>query len=357
MPIPVPQHIASANRLLDQLLAQLGPEGLAVELHRRGLMSSMGQKSVEPCSMERALFEFEEQVRLTSSMETRKTYLNEIEQFQRFVENKGMLGRDVDEVLIEHFIGDYLSMEHYAPATRNKKISVLRKFWKEALRQNWINKEIPDLLKTERVDQKIPKALSETAVTEILEWARQTKYGVKYFVLISTTLGTGCRIGEVVNIRIRDIDWEGRKAIVFGKYHREGRPVWLGKELTSLLREYVTFLYGEDAIHSPQKQNLFLFSATGGMEPLCKNSVGETFKRIVTKMRTISEDEKAHISFHCLRHTYATNGMLTGVDLYTLSKLLGHRHVSTTEIYLSVGDYHLQQAAEKAQGNLKLHWG
>lgn len=59
-----------------------------------------------------------------------------------------------------------------------------------------------------------------------------------------------------------------------------------------------------------------------------------------------------HVTFHCARHTYATLQLTLGTDIYTVSKLLGHRHLKTTEIYAKVIDERKQQAANKIKLNL-----
>lgn len=59
-----------------------------------------------------------------------------------------------------------------------------------------------------------------------------------------------------------------------------------------------------------------------------------------------------HITFHCARHTYATLQITLGTDIYTVSKLLGHRHLKTTEIYAKVIDHKKQEAANKIKLDL-----
>jgi len=59
-----------------------------------------------------------------------------------------------------------------------------------------------------------------------------------------------------------------------------------------------------------------------------------------------------HITFHCARHTYATLQITLGTDIYTVSKLLGHRHLKTTEVYAKVIDHKKQEAAQKIKLDL-----
>ena len=59
-----------------------------------------------------------------------------------------------------------------------------------------------------------------------------------------------------------------------------------------------------------------------------------------------------HITFHCARHTYATLQLNLGTDIYTVSKLLGHRHLKTTEVYAKVMDKKKQEAANRIKLDL-----
>ena len=62
-----------------------------------------------------------------------------------------------------------------------------------------------------------------------------------------------------------------------------------------------------------------------------------TVERIIDRWRKAAGIEK-HITFHTARHSYATMALVAGADLYTISKLLGHRSVTTTTVYAAVVD-------------------
>ena len=59
-----------------------------------------------------------------------------------------------------------------------------------------------------------------------------------------------------------------------------------------------------------------------------------------------------HITFHCFRHTYATLQLTNGTDIYTVSKMLGHKKVTTTQIYAKIVDAKKNAAADAIQINL-----
>jgi site-specific recombinase XerD len=61
-----------------------------------------------------------------------------------------------------------------------------------------------------------------------------------------------------------------------------------------------------------------------------------------------------HITFHCFRHTYACLQLSNGTDLYTVSKMLGHTNIRTTQIYSKVEDEKKEQAADAIKLNLDL---
>lgn len=350
----MPERLKTVNQTIDSLLTQLGPEGLTIELARRGILSPIS--SIESCSMEKVLWEYQEWLEFAPITEaTKTTYESEVRQFKAFLFAERMLESDADAVLVEQIYSNYLRRS-MAPTTRNKKIGVLRNLHKFAVRQKWLDTPVPAILKTEVVPPSIPRALSPEAVEELLDLARMTRYGHRYYCLVAMMLATGARIGEVASLTMENVHLDRYEATVKGKNHPNGRTVYFGEEVRDLLQNYIEITYGVGALSKSSYTESYVFSACGRGTKPDVGSIQETFRKIVNKMRTVTEEEKEHLTPHALRHTFATTGLEHGIDLYTLSQLLGHKNVSTTTIYAHVSDRRKRDAVEETQRNLRVGW-
>ncbi len=149
----------------------------------------------------------------------------------------------------------------------------------------------------------------------------------RYRTLIRTTYACGLRLGEVVRLRVADID-SGRGVLVVrqGK-GRKDRLVPLSPALLDELRRYWRR-------HRPAD---WLFPGQRPGQHLHRGALQRTFARIVRPL-----DFQKRVSLHTLRHSYATHLLEAGVDVVTLQRLLGHRHLSTTAGYLHVSTHTLR---------------
>ncbi len=137
---------------------------------------------------------------------------------------------------------------------------------------------------------------------------------------------TGCRRGEVLNLRWRDI---GQNAITLRDAKTGPRSVPLGEAARSVI----------DALPGPRDPNAFLFPRLGGSRHA---------HRVVACWRAVREDANlGKVRLHDLRHTAASHAVMSGENLPLVGKLLGHRRHETTAGYAHLADGHLVEAAEK----------
>lgn len=144
--------------------------------------------------------------------------------------------------------------------------------------------------------------------------------------LVEFTYLTGLRLGEVINIRLSDIDFKEKLLTVgsdtFITKSRKQRIIPLTEKAHKI------------ALNSfPQNINIdksnYLFCKNDG-SPYSKDYISKTFKKSMLKSRL-----QIDVSFHSLRHSFSTNLAQSGTPINTVKELLGHANVRTTEIYFN----------------------
>jgi len=150
----------------------------------------------------------------------------------------------------------------------------------------------------------------------------------RYRTLIRTTYACGLRVGEVVCLRVADMDSPRGVLLIRQGKGQKDRLVPLSPALLDERRRY-WWRY---------RPVNWLFPGRKRGSPLHGAAVQRRFSRIVRGLGL-----RKHVSMHTLRHSYATHLLEAGVDVVTLQRLLGHRDLSTTARYVHVSTQHLQR--------------
>ena len=185
-------------------------------------------------------------------------------------------------------------------------------------------------------------ALDETTASEILLKILNipdinTALGQRDSVIIETIYSTGIRVSELVNIKIKDIDFSDKKIVINGKGSKE-RIVLYGKVLEIKLNLYLN--NGRRELLKDSNDYLILNSKG---QKITSRGVEKILDNILKKGGI---DYK--ISPHTLRHTFATHMLNNGADLKTVQELLGHESLDTTEIYTHVSNKQIEDASNKS---------
>ena len=189
--------------------------------------------------------------------------------------------------------------------------------------------------------KKLPRFLSQEEVTLILEHSNDY---LKSFIKI--LLLTGFRISELLNLKWEQVDLNnGMIHLVnstdFKTKTRTDREIPINSNLKEALLEIKDFYYipttGKRYKRLDQHKTYVICNTEGKR----MNSVRKSYGRLLSKLNI------KHATLHTLRHTFASFGVMNGVDLYTLKDLLGHTRVTTTEIYAHLNREHKKNAVEK----------
>ncbi|MFK7817527.1 MAG: tyrosine-type recombinase/integrase [Planctomycetaceae bacterium] len=200
----------------------------------------------------------------------------------------------------------------------NQAVCGLRFLFRTTFPRPWHVKMVPFGKKP----KKLPVVLSGEEVNRLLSCITNLKH--RTFLL--TCYAAGLRLSETAALRISDIDSQRMQLTVsLGKGAKE-RRVPLSPRLLEELRSYWK------TIRPPE----FLFPGRDLSRPINVNSMQK-----VCKAAVLRSGLKKNVSPHTLRHSYATGLLEAGVDLLTISQLLGHKSFSTTMVYLHVRRTHL----------------
>jgi site-specific recombinase XerD len=167
-----------------------------------------------------------------------------------------------------------------------------------------------------RKEYKLPEIFSIEEIQAIFNECKN----LKHRAIISMFYGCGLRMGEVLNLKIVDID--SKRMIVNvrqGKGNKD-RQIGLQEKLLELLRDYVR----------EYKPKEFMFNGQFGLQ-YTDSSINQLLKYYAKKAGI-----KKKIHAHLLRHCYATHLLEAGTDMALIQKMLGHKKIETTQIYAHI---------------------
>lgn len=184
----------------------------------------------------------------------------------------------------------------------------------------------PDVVTAIRYGKKpktIPCVLSTEEVAQLFRAAR----GGRSRVLLQTAYALGLRLSELVNLQVRDLD--GSRHVVHVRHGKGAKDRLL--PISDRLLEELRYWW------LSHRSPTWLFPGTRKGRPISGGYVQRIFQRT---RKAAGIDKPA--SMHTLRHSYATHLLEAGVDVTTLQKMLGHRSLQTTALYLHLSTRHLQ---------------
>ena len=247
------------------------------------------------------------------SVNTISAYESDITQFLKFT-GENIINNDLIELFITSELNDK------SDNSKIRKISSINQYI------DWFNSENKEYqIVIEKVSLKkgsyLPETISVSDINRLINIYDHSNYmNSRNLTLIDFMYSTACRVSELCDVRISDLDFEEDFVKLFGKGSKQ-RIVPIGSELKINLSKYLKF---RDELNT-QEPYLFL---SKNMNQLDRSAIF----RIIKKSATLS-DNALSVHPHTLRHSAATHMLEAGCDLRTLQELLGHTSVSTTKIY------------------------
>lgn len=196
-----------------------------------------------------------------------------------------------------------------------------------ATREGHLETNPAALLKVPKAPKVIIPILSEAQIRQLFSVIdRRTSLGYRDYSLLLVFLDTGLRLSEVAGLELQHLHLEQGYLQVMGKGWKE-RQVPISARVQKALWTYLTKHRPEPAM--PGIQNVFLTHHGQPLRP-------DTIHKIVSRCGKKAGIEGVRCSPHTFRHTFATNYLLNGGDVFTLQKILGHSSMEMVRIYVNM---------------------
>lgn len=232
----------------------------------------------------------------------------------------------------------FLDEKNLKKTSISRRLSSLRTFYKYLVLNNYVDNNPFLLVSSPKKEKRIPKFINYAGIEEIFNIPNlNTKEGQRERVILEILYGSGVRVSELVNIKIKDIDFNNKTILIFGKGSKE-RIVSFGDPALDSIN-----LYLKDS------RKKYLGSNNSEYLIVGKNEEKLTTRRIEQIINSLIDKTsiKMNITPHMFRHTFATHLLDNGSDLIAVQELLGHESLSSTEIYTHVSNEHLRDVYMK----------
>lgn len=241
-----------------------------------------------------------------------------------------------------------LSGENKASSSINRFIAAVRTFFAYCKKLGYIEVNPALELKTVRLPKHIPTFLTAREVDFLcaLPEAHELLWETRDKALFEMMYSSGCRVSEIVSLKIKDFGSDFSSVIVTGKGKKD-RKVYFGKEAQEALEIYLADRKKRFASEKLQDNSPYVFvNQKGGA--LTTGGV-----RYILSKYTGLQGINRHVSPHALRHTFATAMLANGADVRVVQEMLGHSSISTTQRYTHITTEKLIDIYNKAHPHSK----
>jgi site-specific recombinase XerD len=254
---------------------------------------------------------------LGRSHSTILAYGADLRQLKHSLEKRGKkFVKDITVEDLRNFKQELKEDKEFSPKTISRKINSMRTFFRFLIKERLVEENLAEELEQPEIEVTPPNFLSKTEYRALRDACRND---TRIYAIVELLLQTGVRVGEITNIRLEDIGKNYLFIRPHGKY--KGRKVPLNEAAKKAIENYLN--------EREETNSEFLFITKSGKKLLIRN------------IRTIVDRyfEQAGIKdgkLNDLRNTFIVHQLKAGVPLTTVSRLAGHKQITTTERYLKL---------------------
>jgi tyrosine recombinase XerC len=291
-----------------------------------------------------------------ASAHTVKSYVHDLAQFSDWLSSESV---DSDELRweqvtypqIRSYLG-HLAQNGYNRRSVTRKLSSLKAFYKWLEREVGITDNPAAKVLSPKASRPLPDVLDVSEIERMLEQtAKITSFSIRDRALIEVLYATGMRVAEACALKLGDVDWRAGEIRVIGGKGNKDRVVLMGRFAKQALEKYVH-----------ESRPSLLARRRNKLELACENvwinargtALSSHAVYVLVQEYAARAGITKKVTPHTMRHSFATHLLQHGADLRVVQELLGHRSLSSTQVYTRVSAAHLKGEYDKAHPRAKL---
>ena len=247
------------------------------------------------------------------------SYLQDLNQFFKFLSSEYNVSNstEINFHLVRHWITRLLENGLEASSV-NRKISTLKTYFRFLEREGYVKENPMFKIISPKAKKRLPIFLEEEKINNLLDDIKFESgfKGQRDKLIIELFYLTGMRLSELINIKIKDLNFNNFEVKVIGKRKKE-RIIPLSDKIIKSIKMIIDNKNSED----------YLFTNTKG-DKLYNKMIYRVVIKYIGKVSSMKKK-----SPHILRHTFATHMLNNGADINAIKELLGHSNLSATQVY------------------------
>ena len=270
------------------------------------------------------------------SQNTIKSYQRDLNHFTVHLQDK-KVSRWAE--LKPHHIRTYASqifIEGLGAKSIQRRLSAIRSFMNYLLREGMIKNNPAEGVKTPKAPKKLPGILDIEQINQLLDIQDKDPVSLRDKAIMELIYSSGLRLSEIVHLNPIDLNLSDKTLTVIGKGEKT-RMLPIGNEAIKSLKMWLSC---RNELANPEEEALFVGSRGNR---LSRRSIQSRIKHWARK-NGIQQDVYPHL----LRHSFATHMLEASGDLRAVQELLGHKDISTTQVYTHLDFEHLSKTYDKA---------
>ncbi len=268
------------------------------------------------------------------SENTRLSYKRDLVKLQQYCSGLAIHdARQVSAANLKSYIV-YLEAGSFKAATISRNVASIHAFFHYLYNEHIVDTDVSECLQAPKIEKHVPEIMTEEEVKRLLaQPGLSDSKGIRDKAMLELLYATGIRVSELISLKLGDVDLSKNllsckdRIIPFGHDAREALVEYLKESRAALLKGNESDILFPSCLGDPMSRQGFwkLIKAYG--------------KRAGIEME---------ITPHTLRHSFAAHMMAGGADVHSVSEMLGHSDVYTTQVYASLGQNDLRRVYSQA---------